>query len=182
LPSSDGDWQRDWRRLRSGGLGGLVPFWLRLSPKIANFNQGRLSFLRADALRTRLCDGLQPCGNVHAVSEQVSSPHHHFADVHANTEADATVGCDPRVRFGQGSLRIHRALYGINSASELRKDTVARRVRYPAPVLPNEPVEDCASFGQALEGADLISAHEAAVALDICCEDRDEASADFRRV
>jgi hypothetical protein len=33
-----------WRKL---------PFWVRLSPKIANFNQGRLCFLRADAFRTR---------------------------------------------------------------------------------------------------------------------------------
>src|SRR5262249_34441614 len=64
---------------------------------------------------------------------------------------------------------------------ELRKDTIARRVRYAAPVFPNEPVEDGAAFGETLERADLVSAHEAAVALDICCEDCDEASADFRR-
>jgi ATP-dependent DNA ligase len=37
-------------------------------------------------------------------------------------------------------------------------------------------------FGQRLERADLVSAHEAAVALDIRCEDRDEASADCHRV
>jgi hypothetical protein len=46
----------------------------------------------------------------------------------------------------------------------------------------NEPVEDRASFSLALERADLISAHETAVALNICCEDCDEASADFGRV
>ena len=39
-----------------------------------------------------------------------------------------------------------------------------------------------APFGQALERADLISAHETAVALHICCEDGDKAAADFRRV
>ena len=76
-----------------------------------------------------------------------------------------------RVRLGQGSLRLHRALHGVHSASELRKDTVARRVRYAAPVVPNEPVEDCAPFGQPLERADLIGAHEAAIAFDIRCED-----------
>ena len=37
-------------------------------------------------------------------------------------------------------------------------------------------------YGQPFERADLVSAHEAAVALDICCEDGDKASADFRRV
>jgi hypothetical protein len=79
-------------------------------------------------------------------------------------------------------LRIHSALYGVNGASKFGKDTVTRRVRYAAPVVPNEPVEDCTAICQALECANLISAHEAAVALNICCEDCDKASADFRRV
>jgi hypothetical protein len=70
--------------------------------------------------------------------------------------------------FGQGSLRLHRALDGIHS--------------YAASMLPNEPVEDCAPFGQPLERADLISGHERAVAVDICCEDCDEAPADCHRV
>jgi hypothetical protein len=39
-----------------------------------------------------------------------------------------------------------------------------------------------ARFRQPLERADLIRAHEAAVALHIRCEDRDEASADRKRV
>ena len=59
---------------------------------------------------------------------------------------------------------------------------IARRVRYTAPVFRNEPVENCAPFSQPLERADLISAHEAAISFDICCEDCDEASADGRRV
>jgi hypothetical protein len=125
---------------------------------------------------------LKPRGNVHTVAEQVSTAHHHVTDVDTNTEADATVGCDPRVSFGQGSLRLHRALNCVNGASELGKDTVASRVGYTAPVLPNEPIEDRTPFCQAPEGADLVSAHETAVALHICCEDGDKASADFRRV
>jgi hypothetical protein len=50
------------------------------------------------------------------------------------------------------------------------------------PVVPNDPVEDRAPFGQPLERADLVSAHEAAVAFHICCEDCDEASAHCHRV
>ena len=105
-----------------------------------------------------------------------------ITDMDTNTEADATVGCDPGVSFGQRSLRVHRALYGVNGASKFGKNTVASRVGYTAPVLPNEPVEDRTPFCQAPEGADLVSAHETAVALHICCEDGDKASADFRRV
>jgi hypothetical protein len=68
------------------------------------------------------------------------------------------------------------------SGGKFSKDTVARRVRYTASVLPNEPVEDRAPFGQALERADFVSAHEAAVSLHVRCEDRDEVSADCDRV
>jgi hypothetical protein len=57
-----------------------------------------------------------------------------------------------------------------------------RARRRGANAYPDEPVKDRAPFGQALERANLVSAHETAVALDICCEDCDEASADFRRV
>jgi hypothetical protein len=102
--------------------------------------------------------------------------------VNSYAEADAAIRCEIGIRFGQGSLRIHSALYCVNCTPELRKDTVARCVRYTAPVVRNEPVEDRAAFGQALERADLVGAHEAAVALDIGCEDCDEASADFHRV
>jgi hypothetical protein len=41
-------------------------------------------------------------------------------------------------------------------------------------VFPNDPVEDCAPFCQSSQRADLVSAHEAAVAIHICCEDCDE--------
>jgi hypothetical protein len=102
--------------------------------------------------------------------------------VNSDTEIDVLSARDTCVRFGQGSLRIHRAPHGVNGTSELRKHAIASRVRYAAPVLPNEPVEDCAAFGQPFERADLVGAHETAVALNICCEDCDEASADFRRV
>ena len=125
---------------------------------------------------------LQTCRYVHSVAEKVSSTHHYIADMHTNAEADAVVRCETGVRFGQGFLRTNCALYGVSSAPELRKDTVARRVRYTAPVVLNELVEDRTAFGQPLERADLVSTHEAAIALNICCEDRDEASADFRRV
>src|SRR5262249_14176583 len=107
---------------------------------------------------------------------------HYVTDVDTDAEEYAAIRCETEVRFGQSGLRLDRALHGVHSASELRKDTVARRVRYAAPMVPNEPVEDRASFGQSLERADLVVTHVTAVALDICCEDCDEASADCNRV
>jgi hypothetical protein len=125
---------------------------------------------------------LQPCRYVHSVAKQVTCADHYVADVDTDAEADAAIRCETGVRFGQSSLCGHPALHGINGASELRKDTIARRVRYTTTVFRNEPVEDRAAFCQALERANLVSAHETAVALHIRREDCDEASADFRRV
>jgi len=99
-----------------------------------------------------------------------------------DAEVYAAIRCETGVRFGQSGLRIHRALHGVHGAPKLRKDAIASRVRYAAPVVPNEPVEDCAPFGQPLERADLVRAHKAAVALHICCEDCDELPADCHRV
>ena len=65
---------------------------------------------------------------------------------------------------------------------QIQQGHPARSVRCAAPMLPNELIEDRAPFSQPPERADLVSAHEAAVALDIRCEDCDEASADCHRV
>jgi hypothetical protein len=82
----------------------------------------------------------------------------------------------------QGGLRLHRALHGLYGAAELRKDTIARRVRYAAPVFPNEPVEDCAALGQPFERPDLVGAHEPTVAFHVRREDSNELSADLTKV
>jgi hypothetical protein len=49
-------------------------------------------------------------------------------------------------------------------------------------MLSNKPVEDRAPFGQSSERANLVSAHETAVAFYIRCENCDELSADCRKV
>jgi hypothetical protein len=171
------------------GVGASLRFLPQYSPDLNPIHKGHrqdLAYLIVRGPRdthgpcVRQC--LQPRGNVHAIAEQIPSAHHHVTDMHTNAKIDALVGWDTRVRLGQSSLGLHRALYGINGTSELRKDTIARRVRYAAPVFPNEPVADRAPFGQPFERADLVSAHEPGVALHIRCEDCNEASADFRRV
>jgi hypothetical protein len=45
-------------------------------------------------------------------------------------------------------------------------------------VFPNELIEDRPALGETIKCANFVRAHEAAIAFDICCEDRDEASAD----
>jgi hypothetical protein len=109
--------------------------------------------------------GLQPRGNVHTITEQVPSANHHVTDVDINAETDAPVNGEAGVRFSESTLRFHSSLYRVNSASKFGEDTIARRIRYAAPVFPNEPVENRPPFGQSFERADLVSAHEAAIPL-----------------
>ena len=75
-----------------------------------------------------------------------------------------------------------RALHRVYSTPELGKDTVTRRVRYTAPVLPNELIEDRSPLSQSLERADFIGAHETAIAFHICCEDCNQLPADIRKL
>jgi hypothetical protein len=125
---------------------------------------------------------LEPRGNVHTVAEEVPSAHHYVADVNPDAEIDVAVGCDPEFVSAKAvcAFTAHCTASTAlpNSARTLSPAVFAMRL----PVVLDEPVEDRAPFGQPLERADFISAHEAAVALHIRCEDCNEASADFRRV
>src|SRR5438034_591823 len=94
-------------------------------------------------------------GGVGILSALHRGAYHYVTNVDTDAEVYAAIRCETEVRFSQGGLGLHSALHGVNGAPELRKHTVARRVRYAAPVVPNEPVENCASFCQPLECADL---------------------------
>jgi len=101
--------------------------------------------------------------------------------VYANAEADAAIWCETGVRFGQGSLRVYRALHRLYGTSKFGKNAIARCVRYAAPVVHNELVEDRSSLSKPLERADLIGAHQPAVALYVCREDSYQPPGDFRK-
>ena len=130
---------------------GLLDVLHLLNTKVHEGHRQDLAYLivrrPGDTYASGVRQCLQPSGNVHTVSKEVPSTHHHVADVDTDAEANAAIWCETGVRFRQGSLRLHRALHCFNGAPELRKDAVARRVRYAAPVFPNDPVEDCAPFG-----------------------------------
>jgi hypothetical protein len=106
----------------------------------------------------RLRNRLSPRGNFHTVAEEVSSAYHYIADVDTDAEEYAAISCEIEIRLGQSGLRLHRALRGIHSASELREDTIARFVRDAAPVVTNRLVEDRPALGETLERADLDAA------------------------
>ena len=109
--------------------------------------------------------------NVDSVSEQVSRSDHNVAHMHANAVVDAAAWFCAGIDLGQRSLRLHGTFHSVHRTSKLSKDAISRRVRYAAPILPNEPIEYRPTLGQPPERAYLIDAHETAVALHIRCED-----------
>jgi hypothetical protein len=64
-------------------------------------------------------------------------------------------GCWSLMSSAMGSAS---ARHSVHRASELRKDTVASRIRDAAPVLSDELIENGAALRETLERADLVSA------------------------
>jgi hypothetical protein len=81
----------------------------------------------------------------------------HMAAMSILSKLDSGFGTEGRIAaFGSAATRLMRT-YAMQVE-------VLRRLRHGGH-------QDCASLGQPLERADLVSAHEATVAPNICCED-----------
>lgn len=87
--------------------------------------------------------------------------------MNTNAETDALVCGKVSVRFGEGSLRLKRALNRLDRTPELGEHAVASRIDDAAPVVRNKLVEDFTPFGEPSERADLVGVHEAAVSSDV---------------
>ncbi len=70
---------------------------------------------------------------------------------------------------------------GSNSTPELSKNAVACCVGNATPVVRNGLVEDCPPLREPLERPDLVSAHQAAVALDVGREDSNQPALGINR-
>ena len=97
---------------------------------------------------TRLRQPLQPSGDVHPITEQVSTPDHHIADVDADPELKAAVLRHSGIRLRELLLHRHRALDGIDRARELGQHAIASGIGDPAAMVPNQPVHDLTSGSQ----------------------------------
>jgi hypothetical protein len=64
-----------------------------------------------------------------------------------------------RSRPGRAGSKSDHVRYAAESGSKFRRYTVARGVRYAAPVVPNEPIEDHPALGEPVSRADLMGAH-----------------------
>jgi hypothetical protein len=90
--------------------------------------------------------------------------------------------CSPadRREFSFCDRRLNRdsRLHGIHGTGEIGDETVTRRVEDPTAMRGDQVIDDDPIRGEDAKGTDLISPHQATVALNICCEDRSELSFD----
>src|SRR5215469_12767688 len=131
-----------------------------------------------DANATGLRKSLQSGRDINGIAEEVVALHHDVADLDADTELHLLIGKAIGVLLGDSILRRDRALHGIDGAGEISDETVTRRVEDSASMRGDQPIDDDPVSRKGAKGADLISAHQAAVALHIGCEDRGELSFD----
>src|SRR5215204_6501573 len=104
---------------------------------------------------------------------------HHITHMDADAKPELPVLRNPLVLLPQPLLYLHRTLNRVDHTRELREHTVARRVRYAAPVLAYEPVHDLPVSRERPQRSHLVLAHKTRVTGDICCEDRRELPFDW---
>jgi hypothetical protein len=89
--------------------------------------------------------------------------------VDTDAEVYAAIRCETGVRFGQGRLR-YRILHRVQSTPKLRKDTIARRSLRDPCVPPMNLSRIARRSVNPFTAPELISTHEAAVALHVSHE------------
>jgi hypothetical protein len=92
----------------------------------------------------------------------------------ANAEPHLLTRRPIRILLGNSVLNRDGTLHGIHSAGEISDETIACRVEDPTPMRSNQAVDVAPVGRERAKGADLISAHEGAVARDISGENRGE--------
>jgi hypothetical protein len=98
--------------------------------------------------------------------------------VYADPKPHLIIGRPIRVLLSYGLLNFDCAFHGIHGADEIGKDTVACGVEDPTAMKCDQAIDDGPVRRKGPKRANLIAPHEAAVTLDIGCEDRRQLSFD----
>jgi hypothetical protein len=89
---------------------------------------------RRNADAAGLGQGLQPCGNIDRVTEQITAPDHDIAEMDADAEQHPPFGPQILVLFGDCRLDDERARERFGNARKLREHRVAGSVGDAPPV------------------------------------------------
>jgi hypothetical protein len=134
-----------------------------------------------DANCSGVGERLQPGCDIDRIAEKIVALHHDVADVDTNSKPHLLTGRSIRNLLGDRVLNRDSTLHGVYRAGEIGDETVARGVEDPTPMSGNQPIDDDPIGRERAKGADLISAHQTAVALDVGGEDRSELPFDGMR-
>src|SRR5437879_1543373 len=116
--------------------------------------------------------------DIHGVAEEIVALNDDVTDVDADPKPHLLTGRSISILLVYGFLHRDGTLQGIHGAGEIGDETVARRVEDPTAMRGDQAIDDDPIRGEGPKGADLIEPHQAAVRLDIGCENRGELSFD----
>ncbi|HEU0201086.1 MAG TPA: hypothetical protein VFR86_11690 [Burkholderiaceae bacterium] len=115
---------------------------------------------------------LQAWGNVDALPEDLSAFDDDVADVDPDAKLHSSFGGKTLVAQSERPLKLNGTLHRVHRTWELGQEAVSRRVDDAPAMLFDMPASNLEISRQPLQRADLVLAHEAAVALDIGAENR----------
>ena len=170
-------------RLNLIGAYGLLDVLDGLHTEVRELQRKDLPYLiighTGDAEPTSSRERLQSSSDVHPITEQIAGADHHVTDMHPYAEVDVAVLGKRRVGFGQGTLSLDGASDSIYSTAKLGQNAVTRRVGDATSMARYQPVQDFPACGECIKGSDLISPHEAAIALNVSREDSSQPALRF---
>ena len=129
--------------------------------------------LAGDAYAPRLCYTFETSSDIHAISVDIEFVDDDVPDIDADTEDDALVLGKVGIPGHHAVLNGNRAHDSVGDAWKLDEYAVPGGLDDTTMVTSNRWVGQLsADRFNGSQGADLVRAHEAAVAHHICCEDR----------
>jgi hypothetical protein len=111
-------------------------------------------------------------GDINGFAEEIVALNDDVADVDADPKPHLLTGRSFRILLLDGVLNRDGTFHGIDCAGEIGDETVASRVKDPAPMRGDQAIDDDPICREGAKGADLIKPHQAAIAFHIGCEDR----------
>jgi len=97
--------------------------------------------------------------------------HYDIADVDADAEPHLFTRRSIQILAHHGVLHCDSTLHGIDGAGEIGDETVARDVEDPTAMRGDQAIDDDPIRGEIAERSNFVESHQAAVRLDIGCED-----------
>jgi hypothetical protein len=113
----------------------------RRCPSLRQRSSAVFSEGRKTAYPTRLGEGLEACGNIDAVAEDIPLVDDDVTDIDPHAELDAPITRHPGVALRHLTLHLDRATYSIDNAGELDEKAVPGRLDNAAAVASTSDVE-----------------------------------------